>query len=372
MKIRQRVICTLILTIIISLVLLHGCSDASDKTISESTINPTVSSIDDSDYRIVFQSVRDAPFASSDYQANYQRYFDLYIMSENGSNVRRITDNLYWENQPDISPDGQKILFGFHEFEDSVGPVEGIHPGWEIAVMDIDGLSIQKLTNNDYMEFMPDWNHDGTKIVYMADANQRSAQDIADGLAPQYHIFTLDADGSNVVQLTFGDNPGYVNGDPSFSLGEPSKIVYIHTEDFADGGDLYTMDADGQNQQLILECDDELLKINDPTFSPDGNKIIFGAMVREDQYGNPIYNLFTMNTSSENLTSITEDDGEADILAQYSPDGSKICYMTWAWNGPGIGDFRIRLANANGSDEKVISSFQWEQAPAWVPIIEIE
>jgi len=118
-------------------------------------------------------------------------------MNEDGSHVRRITNNLYWENQPDVSPDGRKILFGLQEFQNSTGPVEGTDPGWEIAVMDIDGSNITKLTNDDYMEFMPDWNHDETKIICMADANQRIAQDIANGLAPQYHIFTMDADGTN-------------------------------------------------------------------------------------------------------------------------------------------------------------------------------
>lgn len=234
--------------------------------------------------------------------------------------------------------------------------------------MDIDGSNFTKLTNNDYMEFMPDWNHDGTKIVYIADANQRSTEDIDNGLPPQYHIFSMDPDGGNVTQLTTGNNPGEVNGDPSFSLGEPSKIVYIHTKDYADGGDLYTMDADGNNQQLILECDTKLLKMNDPTFSPDGSRIVFGAMVREDQYSNPIFCLFTVNASGGELTRITDDDGESDILAQYSPDGSKICYMTWAWNGPGVGDFGVRVANADGTNEQAISSFPWEQAPVWVPV----
>ena len=205
-------------------------------------------------YRIVFQSVRDADHASDDYQANYHKYFELYIMNEDGSDVQRITENLYWENQPDVSPDGQKIVFGLHEFQDSAGVVEGTDPGWEIAVCDLDGTNLTKLTSNDYMEFMPDWNHDGTKIVYMADANERSAQDIADSLAPQYHIFTMDANGdpASITQLTSGDIPGVVYGDPSFSLGEPSKIVYIYAEG-SSGGDLYTMDADGGNQELILE-----------------------------------------------------------------------------------------------------------------------
>ena len=98
--------------------------------------------------KIIFQSVRDAPLGSEEYQANYQKYFELYTLNEEGSRVQRITDNLFWENQPDVSPDGQTLLFSLHEFRDAIGPVEDTDPGWEIAVMDIDGSSLTKLTNN--------------------------------------------------------------------------------------------------------------------------------------------------------------------------------------------------------------------------------
>ncbi|GEM_PF-2845878 len=112
---------------------LSGC-DSSDE--SKLTIAPDISGATPKDnYSIVFQSLRDAPFASSDYQANHQRYFDLYVMNDDGFDVTWITDKLYWENQPDVSPDGRKILFGFNEFQDSTGPLEGTGPGWEIAVI---------------------------------------------------------------------------------------------------------------------------------------------------------------------------------------------------------------------------------------------
>jgi hypothetical protein len=45
------------------------------------------------------------------------------------------------------------------------------------------------------------------------------------------------------------------------------------------------MDANSNNPQLILKCDAELLKMNDPTFSLDVSRIIIGAVVRENQYG---------------------------------------------------------------------------------------
>ncbi len=316
--------------------------------------------------QLMFQSVRDAPLSSPEYQANYQKYFELYVMNEDGGAVRRITNNSYWENQPDVSPDGRQVVFGLHTYAAGAKPVEGTDAGWDVAVMNMDGSGLHRLTDDNFMEFMPDWSFDGTKIVFMADANKRSAGDIAQGKAPQYHIFTMNSDGSGATQLTSGDVPGVVNGDPSFSLSAPSRIVYINTVN-SSGGDLYLMDEDGSNQRLVLRCGTEIAMMNDPTFSPDGSQIIFGGMVRQDQYGNPIYNLFAVDTSGQNLARITEDDGESDILAQYSPDGERICYMTWTWNGKGTGNFGVRVADCDGSGERAISSFAWEQAPAWIP-----
>ena len=58
----------------------------------------------------MFRSARDAPADDPDFQANPRRYFELYIMNADGSDIQRITDNLYWEAQPDVSPDAPKIL----------------------------------------------------------------------------------------------------------------------------------------------------------------------------------------------------------------------------------------------------------------------
>ncbi|HEC82539.1 MAG TPA: hypothetical protein ENI53_01465 [Thermoplasmatales archaeon] len=61
--------------------------------------------------RIIFQSLRDAPYRNYN---SIKKYWELYSMDENGSNITRITNNLYWEHQPDISPDGNKIVFAIH------------------------------------------------------------------------------------------------------------------------------------------------------------------------------------------------------------------------------------------------------------------
>jgi len=354
MKLLQTVLKTICLLLILAVAMLPaGCGSGSEKP----------SDSGDSLYRILFRSAMDAPTDDPDFQSNPQKYFELYTMQEDGSDIRRITDNLYWEVQPDVSPDGQRIVCSIHY---SSGHVQEIDAGWEIAVMDIDGKNLTRLTDNDYLDYGAHWNYDGTKIVYISDSARRSAHDLENSMVPQLDIYTMNADGTGRKQIT-ESKPGDVNADPSFSFTEPSKILYIHSEVLSSSFDLYMMDADGSNNELILEHNDELLKINDPMFSPDGSKIIFEAKMRDTEpQGNPIYNLFTVDSTGGDLKRITQDDRESDILPQYSPDGTQICYFTYVWENGG-NTHRIRVANADGSDERVLSEYPWEADPTWIP-----
>ncbi|KYK35920.1 MAG: hypothetical protein AYK19_01565 [Theionarchaea archaeon DG-70-1] len=316
---------------------------------------------DEPEFRIIYESAQEAPSDDPDFQENPQKYMELYTKNMDGSTIKRITYNSYWEHQADVSPDGQKIVCSIHY---TPGRVKETDSGWEIAVMDIDGTGITRLTTNDYLDFGAHWNHDGTKIVYVSDSAHRTSEDIKDVL-PQYDIYVMNADGSGKTQLTFA-SPSDVNADPSFSFTELNKILYIHSEGLSGNFDLYMMDADGSNKELIFEHTNELLAINDPMFSPDDTRIIFEAKIREDNHGNPIYNIFSINPDGTNLQRITSDDGESDIIPQYSPDGRKICYFTYKWKN-GDHTARIRIADPDGGNETVISEFPWEEHPSWVP-----
>lgn len=310
-------------------------------------------------YRIIYESAQDAPFDDPDFQENPQKYMELYTKNMDGSDVKRITSNSYWEHQADVSPDGQKIVCSIHY---SPGRVTETDPGWEIAVMDIDGTNLTRLTNNEYLDFGAHWNHDGTKIVYVSDSAHRTSKDI--NVLPQYDIYVMNADGSEKTQVTFA-SPGDVNADPSFSCTEPSMILYVHSEGLSGNFDLYMMDADGSNKTVVFAHTNELLAINDPMFSPDSTQIIFEAKIREDEHGNPIYNIFSVNPDGTNLQRITHDDGESDIMPKFSPDGKKICYFTYKWKNNDH-TTRIRIANPDGTGETIISEFHWEEHPGWV------
>ncbi len=310
----------------------------------------------------MFRSAMDAPRDSVDFQINPQKYFELYSMSLDGSNIVRITDNSFFEVQPEVSPDGKRILCSIHY---SPGRVKEIDSGWEIAVMNIDGTDHERLTNNVYLDFGAHWNHDGSKIVYVSDSAHRTNEDIQNNILPQLDIYVMNADGTDRRQLTEG-RVGDVYADPSFSITDTDKILFIHSRGLTGNFDLYVMDVDGDNKNLILQHSDDLLAINDPMFSPNDEFIIFEVKVREDQHGNRLYNIFTVNLDGSELKRITEDDAESDILPHISPDGKRICYYTYVFGDDG-NTHRIRIANVDGSEEEIISIYPWESDPSWLP-----
>ncbi len=239
----------------------------------------------------------------------------------------------------------------------------GTDPGWEIALIDMETGEMTLLTDNDYLDYGAHWNHDGTEIVYVSDSAHRNKVDVENQVPLRYDIYTMKADGSGKTQLTFAE-PGDVNADPSFSFYAPSRILYIHSEGYSGAFDLYAMDRDGGNTALLRGHNEQLLAINDPMFSPDGTRIVFGAKVRESAEGNPIYNVFTVDPSGGDLTRITADDGESDVIPQYSPDGGWIAYYTYVWEGGG-NTHRIRVVRSDGTGEKTLSTYPWESDPSW-------
>jgi len=343
------------LAVTVSAILIIGC--AKEQPVEETPEEETEG------YRIIFQSVRDASPNDPDVQANPLKYFELYTMKMDGSDIKRITNNQDWETHAEVSPDGKKVLFSILEGSDSM---EDMDSRWEIAVMDIDGNNMELLTNNNYFDKGSDWNHDGTKIVYISDTAERTNEDIDNNVLMQYDLYVMDADGTGRKKLTDAKS-GEVYADPAFSYNEPSKIVYVKLVGLSEITDLYIMDADGQNKRMIFEHNEEIIAINDPMFSRDGSKIIFmGQLDESGNHGIPIVNIFTINIDGTDLKRITQNDGESDVLPHYSPDGNLLTYYTYFWKN-GVHNHQIRTANADGSNEKTISSFPWEAAPSWIP-----
>jgi TolB protein len=232
-------------------------------------------------------------------------------------------------------------------FSTPVAAVKGAYPGlngkiafsapvlnnrWAIFIMNADGTNIQQLTDGTQYDVSPCWSPDGTKIAF-----GRAVQGFADQT-----IWVMNSDGSGLRQLTSG---GYQTA-PAWSP-DGTKIMFDREESgFQDG--IYVIDASGPTGPGTLLILDGL----SPSSSPDGSKIVFyssgniyladaqsgsviGAALAEgyDPCWSPdgskiVFSndgtISVMNADGSGLTSLNVNGGEPN----WSPDGTKIVFMT--------------------------------------------
>jgi Tol biopolymer transport system component len=267
----------------------------------------------------------------------------------------------------------------------------------DIVSANPDGTGVVKLTNEPAgtYDFNPDWSPDGTKVAFERDTP-------AGG-----EIFTMNADGSNLRQITFDEFPGDL--DPAWS--PDGTRIAVERFDIPAGRDgIYIMNADGSHPVQVTQNDARLGENSEPQWSPDGTKLVFqivsdakgaaiftvnldgtdlrrltpyglfaehpdwspdGRLILFENFGNGApsgvsTNVFTVRPDGSHLTNVTQDTGGAVNAANpaWSPDGKKIVFVQIP-SGP-LGYADIFTMNADGSDiGQLTTSTFWDFRPDW-------
>ncbi len=149
---------------------------------------------------------------------------------------------------PSWSPDGYRIVFSAN-----------IAGNEELYVTDVDRASFVRLTDNDVIDRDPAWSPDGQWIVFASERGGRG----------QLELYRMRPNGADVTQLTNSQGSSIA---PAWRP-DGRQIVFVSDRDR--DADLYVMNADGTNEQLLTRNDSA--EDRDPAWSPDGRWIAFSS-----------------------------------------------------------------------------------------------
>ena len=196
------------------------------------------------------------------FASNRDGNLEIYVMDADGGIPRRLTNNSDSDWDPSWSPDGKRIVF----VSARDGHVDGHGASIpDIYAMDADGSNQQSLTNHPFSDRNPSWSPDGAHIVFSA----RREGHVENEAAITAEIYVMDADGGSQRRLTDNRNNDW---DPSWSPDGKRIAFASDRKGNIEKFDIYVMDTDGGNQHNLTQ---HRAWDGAPAWSPNNERIVF-------------------------------------------------------------------------------------------------
>jgi len=270
---------------------------------------------------------------------------DVFVVNADGSGLRKVIDTGINDYFPDWSPDGRQILF-FAANRPAVRQT--------IYVVGADGSGLTALTaTSRVVNETAQWSPDGERIVFQSDRDLN------------FEIYSMKRDGTDVTRLTRSSGGDYwpdlwvptaaPDSPAEDQLPEPqaSALAYVSTR----GGNaqIYTMNSDGSDLVQVTNGSSEHYY---PAWSPDGTKLACYVHVSWRSWV-----LVVMNADGSDPHPITESTGCATCAMgpYWSPDGARIGFSVEPNSYPTceIKSTELAVVNADGTDCRRLTQNAW-------------
>jgi len=214
--------------------------------------------------------------------------------------------------------------------------------GGDIYTMNPDGTTQTRITNSRATKCCAVWSPDHSKIVF------------ADTISGNVQIFVMDANGSNLQQLTTF-LPG-TNALPSAWSPDGTKILFIR----GSPQKVWVMNANGGSPtQLTFGASQDL----HPRFSPDGSTIVLATDALTVPFN---FRIATMPATGGVMTPLTFSGGVLDTDPVYSPTGNKIAFARY--DGANYSIFTMDANGANQLQRTFVGTDGSNRQPVYNPI----
>ena len=188
---------------------------------------------------------------------------NIYVMNDDGSRVRQLTDSPLYDSLPSWSPDGSQIAF----MRDLHSAGAGKGQQFDIFIMDADGSNLRNVTQHPTDDGNVAWSPDGGFLVFSSSRNGYT------------DIYTLELATGVLTQLTDNSKEDGLSDAPNWSP-DGRQIAYEHVVP-GQGRHVYIMDADGSNARPLLKGHQphfngvNLVSRGFPRWSPDGQQLLY-------------------------------------------------------------------------------------------------
>ena len=248
---------------------------------------------------------------------------------------------------PDVSPDGSKIVFASTQHK----------PTADIYVKDVDGVAVTQLTSGPAHEVMPKFSPDGTRVAFASNS------------AGSWDIYVISAEGGNAVQITTGSAHEL---HPTWSP-DGRSLAFCRLGEVSGKWELWVTEAANTGVQHFIGYG------MFPEWCPRPGTGYAGAdqilFQRSRERGDRAFSVWTMDYKDGHAsrpTEVASSPVAACINPTWSRDGAWVVFATvpnpsdWTSDKPEASDLWLASLNGHGR-VNLTSSHTVDLMPVWGP-----